>query len=118
MSQPETSQPVKVENVKQPSLPAKKPTAKAEVKPEQTAALSGPEQAPKNTVAAAPAKKPEKKVAKASAPAKTESVKAEKPAAKPAVKVQTVAAASESPIRQVNYSVDGDPNFIRAWPYE
>ena len=118
VSQPETSQPVKVESVKQPSLPAKKPTAKAEVKAEQTAALSGPEQAPKNTVAAAPAKKPEKKVAKASAPAKTESVKAEKPAAKPAVKVQTVAAASESPIRQVNYPVDGDPNFIRAWPYE
>ena len=104
VSQPETSQPVKVESVKQPSLPAKKPTAKAEVKAEQTAALSGPEQAPKNTAAAAPAK--------------TESVKAEKPAAKPAVKVQTVAAASESPIRQVNYPVDGDPNFIRAWPYE
>ena len=118
VSQPETSQPVKVESVKQPSLPAKKPTAKAEVKAEQTAALSEPEQAPKKTAAAAPAKKSEKTVAKASAPAKTESVKAEKPAAKPAVKVQTVAAASESPIRQVNYSVDGDPNFIRAWPYE
>ena len=57
----------------------------------------------------------------AAQPVKAE-IKAEKIAVvtptKKAAKSQTLASISDSSIRQVNYPVDGDPNFIRAWPYE
>ena len=96
-SQPEAVTPTKVESIKQPSVAPKKPIAKAEPKAEQTAAVSEPKQTTEQAAAPTPAKKP---AADSSAISPTQTT------------------AVESPIRQANYPVDGDPNFIRAWPYE
>ena len=149
MSEPVSSQPVKVESIKEPSLPAKKVAEKAEVKTVETAALGEPENAPETVAPVKPAKKPV--VAAVSEPeAAPKTVASVKPMVKPVavakpekapksaeepVKVAAKASAetaltepktdaqlltsvSDSPIRQVNYPVDGNPNFIRAWPYE
>ena len=117
-SQLEAVQQAKADNITQPE-PA--PT-KAEMMAEKTTAVSEPKQTPVKAAAVTPTKKPQTVLAKANTSAKTSSeasADTDKNTASEAVdKSQTPASASDSSILQVNYLVDGDRNFIRAWPYE
>lgn len=109
--------------------PEKAPETVAPVKPAEkpvVAAVAEPEAAPKIVASVKPvekpvaaAAKPEKTPMSAEEPVKVAAkVSAETAPAEPKSDAQSLTSLSESPIRQVNYPVDGDPNFIRAWPYE
>ncbi|MDA0230871.1 MAG: TolC family protein [Proteobacteria bacterium] len=110
VNQPEAVSQAKTEIITQPEQTA----AKAEMVAEKTIAVSAPKQTSVKTAAVTPTKKPETVAAKVGTSSDTEA----NPASKPADKSQTLASVSESSVRQANYPVDGDSNFIRAWPFE
>ena len=117
-SQLEAVQQAKAVTVTQPE----QVPAKTEMMAEKAAAPSEPKQEPVKAAAVTPTKKPEILLAKANtlvdSPAEASAESEKNATGASADKSQTLASASDSPIRQVNYTVDGDPNFIRAWPYE
>ncbi len=125
-SQPEARQPVKVESIKlppTPPTPPKKVADKAEVKAEETVAAivteAGKEAA--NVMADAAAEKLEELDVAASAPAETAGkaeVAAKESPAERIDDLQALTSVSALPLRKASYPLEGDPNFIRAWPYE
>jgi hypothetical protein len=95
---------------------------KAEMMAEKASAVSEPKQTPAKTAAVTSTRKTQRLVTEANISIKTPaevSADPDKYASGEAVdKSPTHASASHSSILQVNYLVDGDRNFIRAWPYE
>ena len=88
----ETAQPVKVESIKQPDIPERR-IASAE-----------------DTEHAKADAEPKKAI--------TVKIATAEPASKVESKLASNDSAATSPIIKANYPVDGDPNFMRAWPYE
>ena len=104
----ETAKPVKAERVEKPAAPEKQIASTEEIERVKQDA------APKESSV---------KIAKTSAPAETASKLTAKSAdATPKPKAKAKLASRDnstvSPIVKASYPVDGDPNFIRAWPYE
>ena len=128
-SQPEARQPVKVESIKLPPTPPTPPTPpkrtadKAEVKAEETVAAVATEAGKKaaNVMADAAAEKLEELDVAASAAAETAEkaeVAAKESPAERSDDLQALTSVSALPLRKASYPLEGDPNFIRAWPYE
>ena len=117
-SQLEAVQQAKADTITQPE----KAPVKAKIMAEKAGAASEPKQTPAKAAAVTSTKKPERLVTKANISVKVPaevSADPDKNASGEAVdKLPTRASASHSSILQVNYMVDSDRNFIRAWPYE
>lgn len=116
----------KVASVKLPTAPAPRPA-----KPVQAAAAAAADKT-ETTVAhhQADHSEADKTATTVIAPAKTEKIAAKadfvdatvtpvnKLTRQDALEIQTLTSVSALPLQTASYPVDGDPNFIRAWPYE
>lgn len=104
---------VKVESIKLPTSAAPRIAQKTDNKAEESTVAAFSEakkEADFSTPKIAKAK-PETVTAKAKAPVK-------KAANQSATDLYSLTSVSALPLCKVNYPVDGDPNFTRAWPYE
>ena len=106
----------------------------AAVRPEEKVAsvklLTAPAPRPAKPVQAAQAAAADKTATTVIAPAKAEKIAAKadfvdatvapvnKLTRQEALEMQTLTSVSALPLQTASYPVDGDPNFIRAWPYE
>ncbi len=130
----ETTAPVekKVASIKLPPEPAPRPSEQVEKKAAEsnTAAFaearkeanilpseSASEKSAKISAKASTAAKPVKTAAKADT-VKAAPKPVKKSAGKRDAELQALTSVSALPLRKASYPVDGDPNFIRAWPYE
>ena len=114
-----TPQPVKVESIKRPTAPAPRVAGKAGEKADETtvAAFTEAKKEAEFSASDSAAATPEKNSTTANAPVKATQV-AKKAPRKQAADLQSLTSVSALPLLKASYPVDGDPNFIRAWPYE